>query len=90
MPISNSRVDSSLKVAESRNFLTDFHRDHCASNLAKQLYSEMQKFDSSLDSDPEFGVKLVSFSESITFHVSDISYCDPSLIMFHGFTNNGE
>nr|WP_293097994.1 DUF6173 family protein [Okeania sp. SIO2F4] len=26
----------------------------------------------------------------MTFHVSDISYSDPSLIMFHGFTNNGE
>ncbi len=82
--------ESAIKVAELTKRFTDFSSANCASNLAKQLHLEMQKFDDSLDTEHEVGVKLVSFGENITFYVSDISYCDPSLIMFHGFTNNGE
>ena len=78
------------KVAESTIFLADFYRSNLASNLAEQLDLKMQEFDSNLETEHEVGVKLASFGESITFHVSDISYSDPSLIMFHGLTNNGE
>ncbi len=85
-----SRKEVAKEVAESTIFLADFSRANCASNLAEQLYSKMQKFDSNLDTEHEVGVKLVSFGESITFHVSGISYYDPSLIIFHGFTNNRE
>lgn len=88
MAISSNFLNSSPKVAESTNFIADSYRANSASNLAKQLYSETQKFDDSLDTEHEVGVKLVSFGENITFHVSDISYCDLSLIIFHGFTNN--
>ncbi|NEQ36287.1 MAG: hypothetical protein F6K40_08325 [Okeania sp. SIO3I5] len=82
--------ESALKVAELTKRFTDFYSANCASNLAEQLYSEMQKFDSNLDTEHEVGGKLVSFGESITFHVSGISYRNPSLIIFYGFTENGE
>jgi hypothetical protein len=36
------------------------------------------------------GVRLVSFGQSVTFHLENIGYWNPSLISFSGFTENGE
>ncbi|MDJ0517467.1 MAG: hypothetical protein F6K08_30010 [Okeania sp. SIO1H6] len=86
----NYSDESAIKVPELTKRFTDFYSANFASNLAKQLHSEIQKFDDSLDTEHEVGGKLLSFGENITFHVSGISYRDPSLIIFYGFTNNGE
>ncbi|NES03600.1 MAG: hypothetical protein F6K22_12545 [Okeania sp. SIO2F4] len=53
--------ESTVKIDELTKRFTDFSSANCASNLAKKLYSEMQKFDSNLDTENEVGVKLVSF-----------------------------
>jgi len=81
---------SAVKIDELTKRFTDFSSANSASNLAEQLHLEMPKFDSSLDNEYEVGLKLVSFGESTTFHVSAISYRDPSLIIFYGFTEKFE
>lgn len=77
------------EAIESTNFLADIQRANLASQFAKHLLSQMNRFDKELDADHEVGVRLVSFGQSITFHVSDLSYYNPSLIVFIGLTEDG-
>ena len=46
----------------------------------------IKAFDESLDQHHEVGVQLVSFGQSKTFHVTNVAYFNPSLIIFDGIT----
>jgi len=63
-------------------------------NLASEFYDRLvkwiSKFDESLDNEYEVGVRLVNFGQTIIFHLKDIDYWNPSLLMFRGTTESGE
>ena len=63
-------------------------------NLASEFHARLIKwfndFHKSLDDDFEAGVRLVNFGQTVTFHVQDIGYWNPSLISFSGWTEAGE
>ncbi|MET0753727.1 MAG: DUF6173 family protein [Pyrinomonadaceae bacterium] len=61
-----------------------------ASEFHKRLIKWINDFDSTLDQEHEVGVRLVSFGQTVVFHLFDISYWNPSLISFIGITNDGE
>ncbi|WP_438350430.1 DUF6173 family protein [Paenibacillus sp. FA6] len=61
-----------------------------ASEFYKKIVKMINKFDQSLDETKEVGVRLVSFGQTVTFHITDVSYDDPSLIMFSGYLENGD
>ncbi|MFA4911232.1 MAG: DUF6173 family protein [Desulfobacteria bacterium] len=61
-----------------------------ASEFHKRLVEWINDFDKSLDQDHEVGVRLVNFGQSVTFHLRDIGYWNPSLISFSGYTEQGE
>ncbi len=67
---------------------------HVDANLASEFHDRLIKwindFDSSLDLDYEVGIRLVSFGQEVTFHLSDIGYWNPSLISFSGYTEEGD
>lgn len=63
---------------------------HLASGFYKRLTSWIQDFDAALDPAHEVGVRLVSFGQSVTFHLRDISYWNPLLISFSGETETGD
>ncbi len=50
----------------------------------------MQSFDASLSAAEEVGIRLVSFGQTITFHVQKMGFLDPSLIIFHGRTDDDQ
>ncbi|EAZ90451.1 DUF6173 family protein [Crocosphaera chwakensis] len=77
------------QAIDSTNFLAESQRANLASEYAKQLLSKINQFDSQLDNEHEVGVKLVSFGQTITFHVSYIGYYNPSLVLFIGLTDDG-
>lgn len=62
-------------------------------NLASAFYHRLTEwitnFDKSLDEEHEVGVRLVSFGQTIIFHLTDMSYWNPSLIRFDGVTEGG-
>lgn len=60
-----------------------------ASEFHDRLVQMINKFDEELDQDHEVGMRLVTFGQSITFHVEDIGYWNPSLIRFYGKLENG-
>lgn len=63
-------------------------------NLADEFYKRLvqwiNNFHRSLDEAHEVGVRLVSFGQTVTFHVDDIGFWNPSLISFRGKNENGE
>lgn len=61
-----------------------------ASEFHKRLTRWINDFDSALDQEHEVGVRLVSFGQSVTFHLESLGYWNPSLILFRGTLEAGE
>jgi len=63
-------------------------------NLASEFHTRLiewiHDFDSELDHEHEVGVRLVSFGQTVTFHLKDIGHWNPSLISFSGNMENGD
>ncbi|HDR8928319.1 TPA: hypothetical protein QDB26_005346 [Burkholderia vietnamiensis] len=60
-----------------------------ASEFYRRLVEWMNEFQRSLDEEHEVGARLVNFGQTVTFHVEDITYWNPSLIGFVGRTEDG-
>lgn len=62
-------------------------------NLASEFYKKLTRwisnFDKSLDQEHEVGVRLVNFGQTVTFHLEDMGYWNPSLISFSGYSEDG-
>ena len=68
-------------IPKDPNLADEFHR---------RLIEWINDFHRSLDEEHEVGARLVSFGQSVTFHIDDIGYWNPSLISFQGRNENGE
>jgi hypothetical protein len=77
------------KAFESTIFLAGIQQASLASKQAEYILGQMIKFDEELNPEQEVGIKLVSFGQTVTFHVSEIRCYDPCLITFRGFTDDG-
>lgn len=76
------RFDSSLLMPpKDQNLADEFH---------KRLIEWINDFHRDLDDQHEVGARLVSFGQTVTFHIEDIGYWNPSLISFQGKNENGE
>lgn len=64
-------------------------QDNYASEFHKRLMKSIDDFDATLDQAHEVGACLVSFGQSVIFHLHGIGYWNPSLIMFRGTTDDG-
>jgi hypothetical protein len=63
---------------------------HLASGFHERLIKWINEFEAELDDQTEVGVRLVSFGQTITFHLSDISFWAPQLIRFDGLDAVGQ
>lgn len=68
-------------LPRDQNLADEFHR---------RLISWINDFHRNLDEEHEVGARLVSFGQTVTFHIDDISYWNPSLISFQGKNENGD
>lgn len=63
-------------------------------NLADEFHHRLicwiNDFHKSLDNEHEVGAQLVNFGKSVTFHIKDIGFWNPSLISFIGENEDGE
>ena len=50
----------------------------------KRLAEYIRDFEAELDDDHEIGARLVSFGQSVVFHIEDVGYYGPDIITFHG------
>lgn len=54
-----------------------------------QIVESINAFDEELDNEHEVGIKLVSFGQTIQFHITQLKYKNPYLIYFVGFLEDG-
>ncbi len=89
-PQINPEVIRSLGKNSHPAVLRDIAEANLANEFFKQLVKRIRDFDASLDETHEVGVRLVSYGQTLVFHLEQIGYSNPSLIMFRGTTDNGE
>lgn len=68
-------------IPTNSNLANEFH---------KRLLNWINDFHKSIDDEHEVGAKLVTFGQSLTFHIEDIGYWNPSLISFIGKNEAGD
>ncbi|MFW9944936.1 MAG: DUF6173 family protein [Candidatus Sifarchaeia archaeon] len=56
----------------------------------ERLAKYIKDFEDQLDSDHEVGARLVTFGNTVQFHIDDIGYHGPDIITFYGVTDKGE
>ena len=65
------------------------HNPNLASEFYERLVEMINNFDDELDENHEVGMRLVSFGQTVQFHVEDLGYNNPSLIRFYGRNETG-
>lgn len=60
-----------------------------AEGYYERLVEMINDFDEKLDDEHEVGMKLVNFGQTVQFHVINIGYYNPGLIVFIGKTEDG-
>ena len=70
-----------IKMPVDQNLASEFH---------DRLIKWIHDFDNELDQEHEVGARLVNFGQTITFHLHDIGYWNPSLLSFYGSMENGD
>jgi hypothetical protein len=69
---------------------SDLMSDGLAKGFHRRLVEWIAEFESSLDADHEVALRLVSFGQTMQFHLTDLSWWNPSLIRFDGVTERGD
>jgi hypothetical protein len=64
-------------------------KDNLASEFYKRLVEMIKDFDATLDQEHEVGVRLVTFGQTVVFHLTDMGYYNPSLLSFYGTMDDG-
>jgi len=70
--------------------LRDLQGEQSAQRFVMQIIERIEAFEADLDDSEEVGIRLVSFGQSLTFHVSELGFIQPSLVIFKGYTEGGE
>lgn len=66
------------------------HQGNPARWMFERLASYIKQFESRLDQEHEVGARLVSFGANLTFHIEDMGYFGPDMIVFYGRNDRGE
>jgi len=82
--------DMAAMTREIERAIYEKDKPHTAEGYYERLVKMINEFDASLDSEHEVGVRLVNFGQTIQFHVVDLGFYNPGLIIFHGELDNGD
>ena len=88
LPPLTSQID--LSKVQIRSPIVESIENNYASEFYKRLVKWITNFDQSLDNQHEVGVRLVNFGQTVVFHLDDIGYSNPSLLIFSGSTEAGD
>lgn len=64
--------------------------DNPARWMFDRLATYIRQFESRLDDQHEIGARLVSFGANLTFHIEDMGYFGPDMVVFYGKNDQGE
>jgi len=66
------------------------HAGNPAKWMFERLAASIRQFEARLDDQHEIGARLVSFGANLTFHIEDMGYFGPDMIVFYGKNEKGE
>jgi hypothetical protein len=66
------------------------HSDNPARWMFERLAAYMKQFEARLDEEHEIGARLVSFGHNLRFHIEDMGFYGPDMIVFYGKNEKGE
>lgn len=66
------------------------HAENPARWMFERLATYIKQFESRLDDEHEIGARLVSFGANLTFHIEDMGYFGPDMVVFYGTNDKGE
>jgi Family of unknown function (DUF6173) len=66
------------------------HQENPARWTFERLATYIKQFESRLDDEHEIGARLVSFGANLTFHIEDMGYFGPDMIVFYGRNEKDE
>lgn len=95
-PFDMTEINASMDLMRTQNEIFQRERDaiyHDRNPVVKAfdaLRKYVAEFESGLDEEHEVGARLVTFGQSITFHVHSIGFTKPNLVTFLGLSENGD
>lgn len=90
MSDTSPEMDLSAMSAAFRPPVVDYPRRNPAEWTYARLSKYMKEFQDALDDEHELGARLVSFGNTVVFHVESLGYHGPDIITFQGANENGE
>ena len=85
------REDYQVIKPASQHLAETLERRHA--NQAKWMHERVVRsinsFEEQLDQEHEVGARLVSFGSEMTFHIGDVGYWGPDIIIFYGKRQDG-
>jgi hypothetical protein len=60
-----------------------------AEAMFQRIVAYIREFEANLDSEHEVGARMVSFGDTVQFHIVDMGYWNPDIITFDGMDEGG-
>ena len=60
-----------------------------AAGMHERIVKLINDFEKNLNPDLEAGVRLVSFGKTVQFHIQNLGYWNPNIIIFYGMLEDG-
>jgi len=76
------------KRARKQDTAVELALANTAEEFCRRLVARIVEFEKTLNEAEEVGLLLVSFGQTVTIHVRDLAYHNPSLIVFVGVTDD--
>jgi len=84
-----SLSDLSKPSKKLQDIIQEATNSNSAIGMYERIVNLINEFESDLDNEYEAGARLVSFGQSIQFHIIDVGYWSPNLIIFYGALDDG-
>ncbi len=88
--LAESLSSNSRKMEDFSRLMQEVTDAPTARGIFKKIAARIKEFEANLSHEEEVGLKLASFGQSITIHVNEVNYIQPSIIIFRGQLDNNQ
>lgn len=85
----NERLPEPAIDIPSFSSFIDKKKENPAEWMHERIVRSIVDFEKQLDQDHEIGARLVNFGSNTTFHIEDVGYWGPDIIIFYGKSQDG-
>ena len=86
----NEQMKSLFSAATLRPAKMATHTVNPAEWMHERVVRSINDFEAQLDQEHEVGARLVSAGPELTFHIDDVGYWGPDMVIFYGIHRNNQ